>query len=99
MLEFVQHGFGAVDGRRKTDADVALRSQNGGVDADDRAVRIQQRAAAVAGVDGGVGLDQAFQLRVFLGLQASVERADDARSQGSFESEGVADGEHFLPNH
>ena len=42
----------------------ALRRQDdGGVDADDFAARVDQRAAAVAGVEGGVGLDHVVDQR------------------------------------
>ena len=47
-------------GNGKADAHVALRSRVGvdrGVDADDFAAHVEQRAARVAGVDRGVGLN------------------------------------------
>ena len=57
---------GLVDRDREADADVAglaaeLAAADGGdgrVDADDLAVEVDQRAAGVAGVDRGVGLDR-----------------------------------------
>ena len=56
---------GLVDRDREADADVAALAAeaaadggDGGVDADDLAVEVDQRAAGVARVDRGVGLDR-----------------------------------------
>ena len=49
-------GLGEVDG--DGEADALCGAGLGGVDADDLAVAVEQRAAGVAGVDGGVGLDE-----------------------------------------
>src|ERR1035438_340515 len=56
-LVFLQHGLGTRDGHGETDADTALRPVNRRVDADHAAVRIEQRTAAIARIDGGVGLE------------------------------------------
>ena len=48
--------LGDVD--RDREADAGRVAGDRGVDADDRAVGVEQRAAAVAGVDRGVGLDE-----------------------------------------
>ncbi len=72
---------------------------NRGIDADHIAMRIEQRSAAVAGIDCGIGLDHAFELAALLGLNGAVKRANDSRSQGAPEFEGVANGKHLLPHH
>ena len=54
------------------------------VDADDLAVAVHQRAAAVAGIDGGVGLDHVL-VHAALGrlrLDVAPRRADHARGDG-----------------
>src|SRR5581483_5642269 len=52
---------GEIDGDGETDALItAAAAEDGGVDADQTAFRIHERAAGVAGVDGGVGLDEVF---------------------------------------
>ena len=53
------------------DGAVARRPGDGGVHADDLARRVDERSARVAGVDGGVGLDQVLQ---GLGLRAHAAR-------------------------
>ncbi len=52
------------DGNGEADALIAFRavSDDGGVDADQFAAIVHQRAAGIAGVDGGVGLDEVFVL-------------------------------------
>ena len=62
-------------------------------------MRIEQRSAAVAGIDGGIGLDHAFHAAVLFGFNGAVERADDAGGQRAFKAERVADGQHLLPHH
>ena len=56
-------------------------AEDGGVDADELAARVDQRAAGVARVDGGVGLDE-----VLVGreppFEAAPGRADDAERDG-----------------
>ena len=77
---------------------------DGGVDADHLALGVDQRAAGVARVDRGVGLQQAGDradaawLRVLLllaaGLDGAVLGADDARGDRALQAERAADGEH-----
>jgi hypothetical protein len=58
-----------------------LREDDGGVDADDVAVDVEQRPAGVAGVDLGGRLDQVTVEPVFLAAelrQRAADRADDA---------------------
>jgi hypothetical protein len=66
-----------------------------GVDADDLAVPVEQRASGVAGVDGGVGLD-GFVDDQAVGLLHLADGTDDAAGEGSGEAEGIADGVDLL---
>src|SRR5439155_337841 len=57
--QLADDGLGKVDRDREPDADrAAAAAHDRGVDADRLAARVDQRAAAVARVDGGVGLDE-----------------------------------------
>ena len=96
LLDQALHdGLGHVDGDGEADAHVAAGAAgDGGVDADDLAVRVDQRAAAVAGVDGGVGLDEV--LVVGDADVGAALGADDAGGDGLVEAERIADGEHPL---
>ena len=90
--ELVHHRGRDVDGHCEADPDVpAGRPDDRGVDADQLAVQAHQRAARVARVDRGVGLDEVL---VALDVDpAAPERADDPRRDGLPEPEGVADGD------
>ncbi len=68
---------------------------NGGVDADEPTLEIDQRTPAVAGVDGGVRLDEALH-RELLAQDVDVARlgADDTRRDGGVQPHGVANGQH-----
>ena len=57
----------------------------------DLAVEVEQRAARIAAVDGGVGLDV---IVVGPGIDVAVARRDDAGSDRAAEAERVADGDH-----
>ena len=62
------------------------------VDADDFAAQVDQRAAGVAGIDRGVGLEKVALVvgeRAFLG-------GNDPLGDGLAEAEGIAHGEHDL---
>ena len=61
------------------------------VDADDFALDVEQRAARIAGVDRGVGLD--VRDEVFL-RQIAALRADDAGGHRVLEAERLADRDH-----
>src|SRR5206468_4216386 len=54
--EFVRDFAGEV--ARDGEADAGVQAANEGVHADDFAVNVHERAAAVAGIDVGVGLDE-----------------------------------------
>jgi hypothetical protein len=95
--EVGKDGFGGVDGYGKADAGALVGAVGGdhGVDADDFSVGVEERAAGVAGVDGGVGLNGVFNGRA-VGVADGADGADDAGGHGAGEAEGVADGVDFL---
>ncbi len=102
---FVELFFGAVNRNGKSDANAACLAASAAlgtvdrrVDSDDVTPGVQQRAAAVTGIDGGVGLDQAFQRISILIRKAAAERAYDAGCERAFEPERIADREHLLAN-
>ena len=67
-----------------------------GVDADDLAARVEQRAAAVAGVDRRVGLDEVGE-HAALDRDAPADRRDDAaRHRVGERAERAADGDRLL---
>ena len=72
------------------------RAGDGGVEADDFAAEVHERAAAVAGVDGGVGLNEVLQFELFVAQVEVVPAfgADDAARHALAEAERAADGEH-----
>ena len=83
-------GRRGVDGQRKTHALIsAALGGDRGVDADDFAVDVQQRAAAVAGIDRGVCLNEALEL--LRALDVAAGRAHDSRRHCRFEAERGAD--------
>ena len=92
-----QYGLRRVDGNGKTDTGALVGAVGGdhGVDADDLAVRVQQRAAGVAGVDGRVGLDGVLDGRA-LRTSNGADGADDAAGHGAAEAKGIADGVDLL---
>ena len=63
-----------------------------GVDADQAAGEIDQRAAGIAGIDRGVGLDE--ELVVGDPDLGARQRRDDAVGHGLADAERIADGEH-----
>ena len=87
--------LGGVDRDREANALCAAR--DGAVDADHLAPLVDQRPAAVARVDGRVGLDEVLVVReAHVGPPCGT---DDARGHGVVEAEGVADGQDFLSHH
>jgi len=94
-------GGGADDLRGNRKSCAGERSAVGddeGVDADQFAMRVDQCAAGVAGIDGRVGLDEITRLARVVGVGVgAVKRADDAARDGKRKvSEGTAEGEHGL---
>ena len=83
-----------VDRHGEADADVARLARVGvdrRVHADHFAAHVQQRAARVARVDGGVGL-QHVDGAPLADRERPLERADDADADGVRQAERVADG-------
>jgi hypothetical protein len=68
--------------------------QHRGVDADQIALRIDERAAGVAEIDGGVGLNEILESRQ--SQLAAAGGADDALRHGLADPVGIADGEHDI---
>ena len=94
-----------VDRDREAEADRAALAlggrparTDGGVDADDVAVQVDQRATGVAGVDRRVGLDRGEDraLATAAGVDRAVQRADDAAGDGALEPERRPDGHDLL---
>src|SRR5690606_39475238 len=74
--------------RRSSDLDIAAgRRDDRGIDADKSAVRCHQRAARIAGIDRGVGLDEV--LIAFDVQSAAAQRAYDAGGDGLAEPERI----------
>src|SRR5580765_3761002 len=88
-----------VDRGREPDADVALALTAGldlGVDPDHLALRVQQRAARVAVVQRGVGLDHVRDRELIRRLDPALDGADDSCSDGAVEAERVPDCDHLV---
>ena len=88
-----------VDRDGEADAFVAAAGAGDGrVDADHFAAQVQQRPAAVAGVDGGVGLQEVLVVHAVVAqLQvAAALGADDAVGDRVAQAERAADGEHEI---
>src|SRR6202040_2385034 len=95
--EVVRNALGAVDGNGEADAcGGAARRVNRGVDADDFAVRIDERAAGIAAVDGGVSLNGFINESGLTGLHGASEGADNAGGERGLEAERITNGENFL---
>ena len=77
--------------RRDDEADAARVGHDRGRDADDAALRVDQRAAGVAGVDRRVRLDQVAHLLAGAHRQRTAGGADDAGGHRPAQAEGVAD--------
>ena len=57
----------------------------------DLAIHVEQRAAGIAAIDGGVGLDEVV---VGPGIDVAVARRDDADGDRAAEAERIADRHH-----
>ena len=92
LAELIDDGDRGVRRHRKADADRAAgRRDDRGVDADDVAVEVEQRAAGIAAIDGGVGLNV---IVVRARIDVAVARRNDAGSHRAAEAERVADRDH-----
>ncbi len=95
-FELGNHGLGDVDRDREADADVPVDlgvARKLRVDADHGAGAVDQRAARVAVVDRGIGLQRVVDREVVRRRDLAVDGGDDARGQRAIEPERVADGD------
>ena len=92
VVDEIDHARG--NGEAQAFAASALR-KNESVDAENRAVHIDQRASAVAGIDGSIGLQVSERLG---GIGLAGECADHAHGDRILQPFGTADGEHELPD-
>ena len=97
--EVGEHSLCCVDGNGKADAGALVGAVGGdhGVDANDLAMRVEQRPAGVAGIDGGIGLNGVFNRRAsafWIGRMALMM----PRGHGAGQAEGIADGVDLLPD-
>jgi hypothetical protein len=87
--DVVVHAHGSIDRQCKSDAlRSAVLRRDHGVDADHFAADVQQRTAAVARIDGGVGLNKALELRPDL---FPARRAHNSGRHRLLQAEGRAD--------
>src|SRR3954469_13034621 len=97
LLQFAEHLACQVARHREADALVpAALAVNRGIDPDQLAASVDERAARVARVDGGVGLDEVFVLR-----EADIVAAGgghDAERDALAQLVRVADRQHPLGN-
>ncbi len=80
------------------EADPLRRLDDRGVDPDDAAPAVEQRAAAIARVERGVGLDHVVDEVSGDAPQAAAQGADDPGGHRRVEAERAADGDHELPD-
>mmetsp|Transcript_26381 Transcript_26381/g.60051 ORF Transcript_26381/g.60051 Transcript_26381/m.60051 type:complete len:223 (+) Transcript_26381:94-762(+) len=86
-----------VNGNGKTDArEGAAAGEYGSVHAYHLAVRVQERAATVPGVDGGVRLDDAVDGPATGALHLARDAADDAAAEAVLQAERIAEGKDVL---
>src|SRR5438034_1176071 len=95
--EIVGNVLRCVDGNGEPDARCRARGRvDRGVDADDFAVRIDQRAAGIAAVDGRIRLNGFVNESGLAGLHRAPKRADNAGRERGLETERVAERKDFL---
>ena len=95
-LQLLDHRPGEIGRRGEADPGRGAGGRvDRGVDADHLARRVEQRAAGIAGVDRGIGLDEVVE-----GAGADLPPAgrDDARGDGAAEAEGIARRQHPGPD-
>src|SRR5258705_9429924 len=80
------------------EAEPLRREDHRGVNPDDLAPRRHERAARVAGVQGGIGLNDVVDEPTRLRAQRPSERADDPRRHGMLEPVRVPDRDGALPD-
>ncbi|KAG1266985.1 hypothetical protein G6F66_014079 [Rhizopus arrhizus] len=94
--QLVDHAARQVGGNRQAQADVAghaaLRIEAGGIDADQLALQVDQRATGIARVDRRIGLDEVLAAQA--ADAAATHGRDDAGGDRLAEAERIADGHH-----
>src|ERR1700680_5122019 len=84
-----------VGGDREADPLRAARArEDGGIDADQPARKVDQRPAGIAGIDGGIGLDE--ELIVADADLRARDRRHDAVGHRLPDRERIADGQHHV---
>lgn len=108
--QLVGDALGLVDRNRKAEADraalrvarIGTQGGDGGVNAHQLAVHVDQRPAGVTRVDRGVGLNGVQHGVLVAGLTGGryrpVQRADDPRGHRARQTQRRADGQHRLTN-
>src|SRR5215472_7957891 len=86
--------LGHVDGDGETQP--LRRLDDGGIDADDLPPAIDERTAAVAGVQSGIGLNDVIDQMSGDATQSSPQGADDASRYRGLKTERTADGDDEL---
>ena len=84
FLQLRDHRLGHVAGGGKADA--LAGGQDGGIDAHHFALEVEEGTAAVAGVDGGVGLEEVI---IRTGADDPALGADDPLGDGMAQAEGI----------
>ena len=92
--DLVEHllGRGAGDGEADPFGAGGLADQQR-IDAHQLAGGVDQRAAGIAEVDRGVGLDEVLRAGA---VELPPDRADDAHGHGLVEAQRIADGQHHV---
>ncbi len=90
------HAAYQIDGNCEADAlgSSVGSIEHGRIDADQIAMRIDERAAGVAEIDGGVGLDEVLECRQT--QLAASRRAHDSLSHRLAQAVGISDGQHDI---
>src|SRR5205807_651700 len=93
LQQLAHHTFHEIHRNAKGDAAVvAVVGGNGGVDADDFAVEINERTAARTGIDGSIGLQKIFDANGTAEANLpALARANDAVRHRLIESEGTTE--------
>ena len=90
------HFLGQVGGHGK--ADPLPLAADGGVDADHAPLQVEQRAARVAGVDRGIGLEKLAVGHVFRVENIASLGADYPHGNAVLKAERAPDGHHPIPD-
>ena len=91
----VVNGAGGVGGDSEADAVIrSLFGSDSGVDSDHLPRQVHQRTAAVAGINGGIGLKEVLELSFDSRHNVAALGADDACRHGGFKPERTSDRQH-----